>query len=62
MDTLENAELTTIFNITKFLILGIPIFNSKDQDTEGRKTKRRTRAIAKRFGLHANVITLIKQK
>ena len=61
MDTLENAKLTTIFNITKFLILGIPIFNSKDQDTEGRK-KRRTRAIAKRFGLHANAITLIKQK
>ena len=39
MDTLENAKLTTIFNITKFLILGIPIFNSKDQDTEGRKKK-----------------------
>ena len=65
MNTFENAEPTaSIFYITRFLKSGIPIYNSEDPVTAGRKTttKRRTQAIAKRFALHANAITLIEQK
>ena len=56
MDTLENAELTTLIGpIARFLKSGTPIYCSKVQDTAGRKTKRtRTQAIAKRFAFYVN--------
>ena len=50
-------ELTvSIRHIARFLKSGIPIYNSDVPDTAGRKTtRRRTQAIAKRFGFHTSV-------
>ena len=59
MNTLENAELTSMIrHIARVLKSGIPIYNSKLPDTTGKKTRRRrrTQAVAKRFAFHANVI------
>ena len=56
MNTLERAELTALIrHVAKFLISGIPIFNSEVRDTAGRKTiRRRTPAIANSLAFHAN--------
>ena len=58
MDTLENAELTTLIcHVARFLKSGIPIYNSEVQDMAGKKTRRkRTQAIAKRFAFPAITI------
>ena len=47
----------SIRHTVRFLILGIPIYNSEVPDTAGRKMRRRKRrekAIAKRFAFHEN--------
>ena len=55
MDTLEKTEFAaSIQHIARFLKSGIPIYISEDPDTAGRKTRRRTQAIAKRFAFYAN--------
>ena len=57
MATLEKAELkTSIRYIERYLKSGIPICHSEFPDTAGRKTRRRTQAITKRFAFHANAI------
>ena len=56
MNTLERAELnTSICHIERFLRSGIPIYNSEDLDTAGKKMRRRTQAIAKHHAFHTNV-------
>ena len=65
MDTLEKAELTYSICHIAYLHLGIPIYSSEVPDTAGRKTKKRRKAIAKRFTLHAiptNFKTLLVQE
>ena len=53
MDILQKAELTaSIHHIARFFKSGIPIYSSEDPDTAGRKLKRRTYAIVKRFAFH----------
>ena len=58
MDTLEKVELTaSISHIVILLKSGILIYNSKDLDTSGRKTRgRRTQTIAKHYAFHTNAI------
>ena len=65
MNTLEKVEVTaSIRHIARFLKSGIPIYNAEVTDTAGRKTRRRAKAIAKRFAFHAkaieHVISLVK--
>ena len=55
MDNLEKAKLTaSIRQIVIFLKSGIPIFNVKVPDKAGKKTRRRTQAIANRYAYHTN--------
>ena len=55
MDNLEKAKLTaSIRQIVILLKSGIPIFNAKVPDKSGKKTRRRTQAIANRYGYHTN--------
>ena len=59
MDTSEKAKLTvSIRHIERFSKSEIPLYNFKDLDTAGRKTRsrRRAQAIAKRRTFHANAI------
>ena len=56
IDTLEQVEPTTsIRHFARFFKSGIPIYNSENPDTVGRKRRRRkTQVIAKGFAFHAN--------
>ena len=62
MDTLEKPELTTsIRHIARFLKSEIPIYNMEVPITASRKTRTRrgrTGAIAKRYGFHANAVSI----
>ena len=57
INTLEQAELTTsVRHIARLLKSGILIYSSEVPDMPGRKARRRTQAIAKRFLFHINAI------
>ena len=55
MYTLGKAEITALIrHIARFFKSGIQIYNSEVLDRTGRKTRRRTLAMKKRFEFHAN--------
>ena len=57
MNTLEKADITdALHDIERFSESGIPIYDSTVPDTPGRKTRRRTQAIAKYYAFHAKAI------
>ena len=57
MSTSERAELTaSIPHIETFSESGIPIYNSEDPHTAGKKIRRRTPTITKRYAFHTNSI------
>ena len=57
MNTSEKGELTSLVgHIERFSKSEIPIYISEVPDTASQKTRRRTKAIAKRYAFHANAI------
>ena len=61
MNTLEKAELTALErHVERFPKLGIPIYNSEVAGTAGKKMgrrrRRRTNALSKGYGFHANAM------
>ena len=63
IDTLEKTELTaSICHIAKFLKSGIRIYNSEVPDTAGRKTRRKSQAIAKRYAFGANAMKSLERR
>ena len=61
MNVFEKAELTALIRqIARFLKSGTLLYNSKAQDTAGRKTRRRrthASTIGKRFAFYASAIS-----